>query len=251
MCITGGIALSANNVVYRKYQGLYVTGCLLLFCLIALLGGCTPSKDDYYRNSKDELAQDNSAAAPSPVEETPLEKRTVYDWVVIGARAEVTRRVTYDASYRSIDYPGGDVPPDRGACTDVVVRAFRRAGIDLQKLIHEDMQANFNLYPQNWGLNRPDPNIDHRRVPNQMKFFARHGQPLTLSVKEEDLAAWQWGDVVYWRFPNGLEHCGIVSDRKNDQGVPLVIHNAGVAREEDCLTRWEIIGHYRYPPEKG
>jgi len=184
----------------------------------------------------------------SPVEQIPPEERTVYDQVLIGAREEVKRRVIYDDSYQTIDYPGGDVPLDRGACTDVVVRAFRNAGIDLQKLIHEDMKENFNLYPQNWGLEHPDPNIDHRRVPNQMKFFARHGQSLTVSVEKEDLPAWHWGDVVYWKFPNGLEHCGIISDRKNDRGVPLVIHNAGVAREEDSLTRWEIIGHYRYPP---
>ncbi|MBF7082278.1 DUF1287 domain-containing protein [Desulfallas sp. Bu1-1] len=186
---------------------------------------------------------------PSPVEKIPEAKRSVYDRVVIGAREEVVKEVVYDATYQKIEYPGGDVPPDRGACTDVVVRAFRRAGIDLQKLIHEDMKANFEQYPQNWGLKGPDSNIDHRRVPNQMKFFERHGQSLTISVEGENLSEWHWGDVVYWKFPNGLEHCGIVSDRKNRRGLPLVIHNAGVAREEDCLTRWEITGHFRYPPE--
>ncbi|MBO8158761.1 DUF1287 domain-containing protein [Thermosyntropha sp.] len=183
----------------------------------------------------------------SPVEKIPPEERTVPDLIVLGARKEVEKKVTYDASYVVIDYPGGDVPQDRGACTDVVIRAFRNAGIDLQVLIHEDMQKNFAEYPNNWGLDKPDPNIDHRRVPNQMHFFKKHGLVLTTQV-ENHLTEWQWGDVVYFKFDNGLEHCGIISDRKNSKGIPLVIHNAGIATEEDCLKRWQIIGHYRYPP---
>lgn len=133
-----------------------------------------------------------------------------------------------------------------GACTDVIIRAFRNAGIDLQQLIHEDMAANFALYPARWGLTAPDPNIDHRRIPNQMQFFKRFGQELTLKT-DTDFKQWQWGDLVYWRFNNGDEHCGIVSDRTSTDGRPLVIHNAGIAREEDCLERWEIIGHFRFP----
>ncbi|HHY37856.1 MAG TPA: DUF1287 domain-containing protein [Clostridia bacterium] len=184
---------------------------------------------------------------PSPVERIPEEQRGVAEWIVIGAREEVKRGTIYDASYRAIGYPGGDVPLGRGACTDVVVRAFRKAGIDLQVLIHEDMKEHFDIYPQLWGMSGPDPNIDHRRVPNQMKFFERNGRTLTLSTAPEDLDEWRWGDVVYWRFPNGLLHCGVVSDRTGRSGLPLVIHNAGMASEEDCLTRWEIIGHFRYP----
>lgn len=183
---------------------------------------------------------------PSPVEQIPADELTIPDLILLGAREEVRRGVRYDASYVAIDYPGGDVPRDRGACTDVVVRAFRNAGIDLQQLIHEDMAEHFDLYPQLWGLSGPDPNIDHRRVPNQMTFFERHGTALTLAV-EGRLDEWRWGDVVYWRFGDGREHCGIISDRTNRRGIPLVIHNAGVTREEDCLTRWEITGHYRYP----
>jgi uncharacterized protein YijF (DUF1287 family) len=183
----------------------------------------------------------------SPVERIPKENLTTPDLILLGAREEVKKRTHYDASYVAIDYPGGDVPPDRGACTDVVIRALRNAGWDLQELIYNDMKEHFSDYPNNWGLSQPDPNIDHRRVPNQMCFFARHGICLDTQVTH-NLSDWQWGDIVYWKFPNGLEHCGIISDRKNPSGLPLVIHNAGIAREEDCLTRWTIIGHFRYPP---
>ena len=182
----------------------------------------------------------------SPVEEIPEEELTTPDLVLLGARREVQNSTRYDASYAAISYPGGDVSPGYGACTDVVVRAYRNAGIDLQQLIHTDMQDNFNLYPQNWGLNGPDPNIDHRRVPNQVRFFERFGTALTLDVAD-NLNQWQWGDVVYWRFADGRDHCGIISDRTRRDGVPLVVHNAGITREEDCLLRWEITGHFRYP----
>jgi len=187
-----------------------------------------------------------SEPQPSPVEKIPASQRVSADWIVIGAREEVKKGTRYDASYQAISYPGGDVSSDRGACTDVVIRALRQAGYDLQQLIHEDMTSNFAVYPQNWGLSKPDPNIDHRRVPNQMTFFQRHGQSLTCQV-EGHLDEWRWGDIVYWRFDNGLEHCGVISDLQGKSGRPLVIHNAGIAREEDCLERWEIIGHYRYP----
>lgn len=184
--------------------------------------------------------------SPSPVEAIPEEELATADLILLGARREVKNKTRYDAAYVAVSYPGGDVPSDRGACTDVVVRAFRHAGIDLQQLIHEDMKKNFSLYPQKWGLDSPDSNIDHRRVPNQACFFERYGLVLTPEV-EEHLEEWQWGDVVYWRFPDGRDHCGIISDRTNRDGVPLVIHNAGLAREEDCLLRWEITGHFRYP----
>jgi uncharacterized protein YijF (DUF1287 family) len=202
-------------------------------------------------NHPDELIELPGMAASrsqlSPVEAIPVDKRTSADWIVIGARDEVLNRTRYDASYQAISYPGGDVSPDRGACTDVVIRALRRADIDLQQMIHEDMTANFAVYPANWGLTKPDSNIDHRRVPNQMTFFQRHGLSVTCEV-EGHLDEWQWGDIVYWRFDNGDEHCGVISDLQHRSGRPLVIHNAGMAVEEDCLKRWEIIGHFRYPP---
>jgi len=197
-----------------------------------------------------DLLPADKALPPSPVENIPVEQLKTPDLILLGARAEAKNATHYDASYQVMAYPGGDVAPDRGACTDVVVRAYRNAGIDLQVLIHEDMKAHFSKYPQLWGLKGPDANIDHRRVPNQMRFFERHGQSLPLD-HPGDPNLWQWGDVVYWRFSNGLEHCGIVSDRRNHEGIPLVIHNACICREEDALLRWEIIGHYRYPTDGG
>ncbi|HPU01253.1 MAG TPA: DUF1287 domain-containing protein [Bacillota bacterium] len=187
---------------------------------------------------------------PSPVEKIPPAERTVYDLILLGARKEVEKGTRYDASYQAISYPGGDVDPSVGACTDVVIRALRAAGFDLQELIHEDMRRNFELYPQLWGLDGPDPNIDHRRTQNQMFFFERFGEKLTLEVTEATLDQWRHGDIVYWRFPGGEQHTGIISDRTNARGIPLVIHNIGIAREEDCLLRWEIIGHYRFPKEE-
>lgn len=181
----------------------------------------------------------------SPVEKIPAGQLSTPDLILLGARKEVTNATRYDASYQNISYPGGDVSSDVGACTDVIIRAYRNAGIDLQKLIHEDMQNNFNLYPQKWGLQCPDTNIDHRRIPNQMCFFNRYGKPLSLDL-ENHLDDWQWGDVVYWRFRNGDEHCGIISDRTKKDGIPLVIHNCGITKEEDCLLRWQITGHYRF-----
>lgn len=183
---------------------------------------------------------------PSPVESIPADQLQIADLILLGARAEAKNATTYDASYQVMAYPGGDVAPDRGACTDVVIRAYRKAGIDLQALIHQDMLLHFGDYPQRWGLKSPDHNIDHRRVPNQITFFQRQGRSLALE-NYDDPRQWQWGDVVYWRFANGEEHCGIVSDRQTRDGIPLVIHNAGVCREEDALLRWKIIGHYRYP----
>ncbi|HOY67964.1 MAG TPA: DUF1287 domain-containing protein [Candidatus Ozemobacteraceae bacterium] len=150
----------------------------------------------------------------------------------------------YDPSYVKLAYPGGDVPIERGVCTDVVVRAFRAAGIDLQKLVHEDMARHFDRYPRRWGLKRPDPNIDHRRVPNLETFFTRHG------MRHADLSAGSFrkGDLVVWRLPGGLPHIGIVAGDPLPTGHPPCIHNVGAGtRLEDVLTAWPITGHYRYP----
>ncbi|HZK25825.1 MAG TPA: DUF1287 domain-containing protein [Oscillospiraceae bacterium] len=182
----------------------------------------------------------------SLVEKKPSNQRITADNILLGARAEAKKRVRYNAAYAVIAYPGGDISQTQGACTDVVIRALRNADIDLQVLIHQDMQANFALYPQDYGLDAPDPNIDHRRVRNQMVFFSRFGQELPLTVADQ-LETWQWGDIVSWRCADGQLHTGIVSDRTNRQGIPLVIHNNSVTKEEDCLQRWDIIGHYRYP----
>jgi len=153
-------------------------------------------------------------------------------------------KVIYDGSYRSISYPGGDVPSHIGVCSDVVIRSYRAIGVDLQVLIHEDMKSNFNAYPNNWGLTKPDPNIDHRRVPNLEAFFSRRGDSFTPSRDASDYAP---GDVVSWRLENGLPHIGIVTARK----VPgtdrfSIVHNIGSGpKEEDVLFKYNLHGHFR------
>ena len=159
-------------------------------------------------------------------------------------QAEVTK--TYDPAYTSIPYPNGDVPREKGVCTDVVVRAFRDgAKVDLQKDVHEDMARNFSVYPKKWGLKKPDTNIDHRRVPNLMTFFTRQGKALPVS---RDSKEYQPGDVVAWDMGGGLLHIGIMSSEW-DAGVGRfkVVHNVGWGVAiEDRLFDWKIIGHYRY-----
>lgn len=174
---------------------------------------------------------------------TPAEK------IVNGAKQEVINRVRYNAAYVSIPYPNGDVPSDRGACTDVVVRALRAVGYDLQKLVHEDMKQNFRLYPKKWGLTKPDPNIDHRRVPNLMVFFCRFGKELPKGTTGRDVESWKPGDIVCWDLNgNGLTHIGIVSNEKSRNGRYLILHNIGpYASQQDCLDKWQVIGHFRYP----
>jgi uncharacterized protein len=182
----------------------------------------------------------------------PIPKpRTAAERIVNGAKEEARREVRYDAGYYSVRYPGGDVPADRGACTDLVVRALRHAGYDLQRLIHEDMRRRFREYPRRYGLSRPDRNVDHRRTPNQITFFERYGLSLRTSTTGAAARSWQPGDLVYWRLPGGSGHVGVCSDVRNEQGLPLVIHNIGpVARQQDCLTAWTITHHFRYPPPR-
>lgn len=169
------------------------------------------------------------------------------DGLVAAARAQIGVTRTYDPSYQRIAYPGGDVPLDRGVCTDVVIRAYRKLGIDLQEQVHRDMLNAWKAYPHppTWRLTRPDTNIDHRRVPNLEAFFARHGKTLAASA---DPRAYQPGDIVTWRLSRSLAHIGIVSDERSAAGVPLVIHNIGYgAVLDDILFAFPIAAHYRYP----
>ena len=160
------------------------------------------------------------------------------------ARKQIGVTVGYSPDYVVLDYPGGDVPMETGVCTDVVVRALRLKGIDLQQLVHEDMAKNFAEYPQKWQLKRPDSNIDHRRVPNLETWFTRHDKTRPISKNPSD---YQAGDIVSWRLDNGLAHIGVVSDGFARDGTPLVIHNIGAgAQEEDVLFSWRMVGHYRY-----
>lgn len=154
-------------------------------------------------------------------------------------------QVIYDGSYCKIDYPGGDVADDRGVCTDVVIRAYRGVGVDLQQKIHVDIARNFRKYPQIWGASGPDANIDHRRVPNLMTFLKRKNASLPITRFANDYAP---ADIVAWRLPNGLTHIGIIVDKKSDDGKRLlIVHNIGEGPKlEDVLFDWKIIGHYRY-----
>ncbi len=168
-----------------------------------------------------------------------------YDKLSTAAIDLTKQQVTYDPSYFRIGYPNGDVPSDKGVCTDVIIRAYRKVGIDLQKEVHEDMKLNFSRYPAIWGLSRPDKNIDHRRVPNLMTFFERHGETKPMSRKAAD---YQPGDIVCWNLGGGTTHIGIVVSRRSRDGKrPLIVHNIGAGQVmEDCLFNFTIIGHYSY-----
>jgi uncharacterized protein len=165
--------------------------------------------------------------------------------VVEGAKRQVGKTRSYDPAYRRIAYPGGDVPLETGVCTDVVIRAYSHAGIDLQVLVHQDMKANFSAYPRSWGPRKPDTNIDHRRVPNLATFFKRKGASLPVTNRAAD---YKPGDVVTWRLSSGVPRVGIVSDAKRPLFLThhLVVHNiGGGAQEEDVLVAYELTGHYR------
>lgn len=161
-----------------------------------------------------------------------------------GAIAQAGVTTSYDPAYVALDYPGGDVPEKTGVCSDVVVRAFRKAGIDLQKEVHEDMKAARSAYPTKWGAIGPDRNIDHRRVLNLMTYFTRHGKSLPISSNASD---YQPGDVVAWELTSGIDHIGIVTNMLSEsEDRYLIVHNIGAGtRIEDVMFAWTIKGHYR------
>ncbi|MEO5820698.1 MAG: DUF1287 domain-containing protein [Vicinamibacteraceae bacterium] len=165
--------------------------------------------------------------------------------LIAAAEAQTGHPVRYDGAYRRIPYPMGDVPADVGVCTDVVIRAYRSVGVDLQQRVHEDMRAAFSAYPKAWGLSRPDPNIDHRRVPNLQVFFERRG---TARRPSTDAGDYQAGDVVTWMLAGNLPHVGLVIGRRSADGRrPLIVHNIGRGPEiEDALFAYRLTGHYRY-----
>lgn len=167
------------------------------------------------------------------------------DKVASAAVALTEDEVVYNGAYFSIPYPNGDVPQPYGVCTDVVIRTYRKLGVDLQKEVHEDMKAHFNDYPQLWGLRSTDTNIDHRRVPNLRTYFTRKGASIAVTKNESN---YKPGDIVSWVLNSGLTHIGIVSNQK----VPAtnryyIVHNIGAGQVlEDCLFSFKITGHYRY-----
>lgn len=213
---------SLNNprIVFALLAGVSLTACGEARTTAATVGVALPAP---------------STTATAPRAAPPL---------VAAARAQIGVTRHYDPAYVRLGYPGGDVPEDRGVCTDVVIRAFRARGLDLQRSIHEDMHGNFDAYPRSWGMRGPDRNIDHRRVPNQMRWFERQGWTAPISTRAD---SYQAGDIVAWKLQgSGLLHIGIVSDRRSAQGVPLILHNIGAGtQEEDLLFGHSIIGHYR------
>ncbi len=170
--------------------------------------------------------------------------------LVNSALQRTKHEIRYDGSYYSISYPGGDVPEDVGVCTDVIIRSYRQIGSDLQKLVHEDMKANFSAYPSKkiWGLNKTDKNIDHRRVPNLQTFFSRHGKVLKISTNPGD---YKPGELVTWMLPGNLPHIGIVTDKiSSTTGNPLIVQNIGSGPKlQDMLFDYKITGHYSYVPQ--
>ena len=168
--------------------------------------------------------------------------------IVKGERDQLTWGTGYDGRYCQISYPGGDVPKAMGACTDVVIRAYRYAGIDLQRLIHEDMVKAWKKYPRYHGLAAPDTNIDQRRVPNQAEYFRRHWK--TLTCDPSDPKDWQAGDVVEWKILGHYEHTGLLCDDLDSSGFPMVVDNLGSGPHEEDVLRalgWKVTGHFRCP----
>ena len=165
--------------------------------------------------------------------------------LAMAAQERTYHTVQYDGRYVAIGYPGGDIAPDRGVCTDVVIRSYRALGVDLQREVHEEMRAHFDAFPRIWGHARPDSNIDHRRVPNLEVFFARQGEVLPVTRDPADYAP---GDLVTWRLVDRLPHIGIITQARSEDGHrPLVVHNIGNGvRQDDVLFSYPLTGHFRY-----
>jgi hypothetical protein len=212
---------------------------LLLFSLMIAVDGCR-SEFPESRAVKSGVVDPSNDPPLTELESGPI--RSVLENAI--EQTKVTLNYTQD--YFEIKYPNGDVPIETGACTDVIIRAFRAAGIDLQKEVHEDMAANFSVYPKKWGLTKPDANIDHRRVPNLQAFFTRKGKSLPVSTKAAD---YKPGDVVTWDLDGkGMTHIGLVSNITDKSTKRrLIIHNiGGGTNAEDRLFEWKVTGHFRY-----
>lgn len=187
------------------------------------------------------------AATPEQVEaaRARLPKDEAFTTKLAGAALDRTKQtVRYEPAYVRLDYPNGDVPADTGVCTDEVIRSYRTLGFDLQKLVHEDMKRNFSAYPKNWGLSKPDPNIDHRRVPNLKTFFKRKGSSLPVTDKPEDYLP---GDLITCTVPPHLPHIAIVVPAPDGGSRPWIVHNIGNGPQlEDRLFEFPLTGHYRW-----
>lgn len=218
------------------------TTVAFLFLTIMVTASCSNGSFSMPRESPTAIDSSNVVERPNLSEIIPDGARKIIENGI--EQPKITKNYTQE--YFTISYPNGDVPIETGACTDVVIRALRHANVDLQKEVHEDMAANFKAYPQKWGLNGTDRNIDHRRVPNLQTYFTRRGKDLPLLGENGD---YKPGDIVSWDLNGkGMTHIGLVSNMWNEKtGRYLIIHNIGSgARIEDRLFEWKITGHYRY-----
>jgi hypothetical protein len=223
----------------------FVLACLLLS---AAAFGCSASRGGARAGAARAATQ--QPAGPPDARPKPSSGSPFLDRLSDAAVERTNHEVRYDPTYFVIDYPGGDVPAEVGVCTDEVIRSYRALGVDLQRLVHEDMAGNFSVYPHKWGLKKPDANIDHRRVPNLMVFFERQGaaQPVT-----DDARDYRPGDVVTWDLGGGLTHIGVVVavPSVSDGNRLQIVHNIGAGpKMEDVLFNWKITGHYRFAGPK-
>jgi uncharacterized protein YijF (DUF1287 family) len=211
-----------------------------LFAIVLLAAGGCERVYEVHTLNQGPAVPDHPKIKPLP-DNAPAQLKQMLE----GAIAQAGVTTEYDPAYVALEYPGGDVPEKTGVCSDVVVRAFRKAGIDLQKEVHEDMKAARSEYPAKWGPIGPDKNIDHRRVLNLMKYFERRGKSLPVNY---DAGDYQPGDIVAWELSSGIDHIGIVTNMQSDSGDWfLIVHNIGAGtRIEDVLLAWTIKGHYRF-----
>lgn len=223
-----------NSLPGNMALSVFVLACCFVFAV-----GC---RQGVARSEGAQVAARDGDGKPQPV--VAVENATLRQ-MIEAAIEQVNYTKSYDPAYVRLAYPNGDVPLETGVCSDVIVRAFRKVGIDLQKDVHEDMKRNFSAYPKKWGLKRPDTNIDHRRVPNLMTYFARRGKAVPMTQTPAD---YKPGDIVAWDLGGGITHIGIMTNvLASDGGRFKVIHNIGAgAQVEDVLFSWKIIGHYRY-----
>jgi uncharacterized protein YijF (DUF1287 family) len=217
----------------------WINFLLLWLTTVCLLAGCKRNEPKPAHDTISSITTTNSVAQ---VQE--IRPQVPVSTIVVAARSQIGKTIFYDSGYSSLKYPGGDVPIERGVCTDVVIRALRIAlKMDLQKLVHEDMSIAFSRYPNLWGLKKPDSNIDHRRVPNLRTYFERKGFSIAVTKDKNDYLP---GDLVTCTVGRKLPHIIVVSDRKGRDGVPLIIHNIGSGvKEEDRLFEFPLTGHYR------
>lgn len=250
--------LAVSNLIAESMKPLFWVNILLL---IFLLGGCgkkeeetitTPTPDTsqtQIADTEEDLREKDTVEEKTTTEISPELPLTFYDKLALAAIERTMHQVRYDPKYVQIPYPMGDVAPDTGVCTDVVIRSYREFGIDLQELVHKDMRENFKLYPsrKKWGLKRPDANIDHRRVYNLQTFFERFGESLPVTDQAKNYLP---GDLVTWQITPGMPHIGIVVDvATDDPDRKMIVHNIGEGPKiDDILFAFPITGHYRFNP---